>query len=88
MGSRSATDTVLGVLAALIEHRTLQQAELANSLGVKSETIRKHMLELKEHVLAPSADNETGKSARLESLVRSELARPSLDVDSFSRAAT
>ena len=39
-------------------------------------------------VLAPSADNETGKSARLESLVRSELARPSLDVDSFSRAAT
>ena len=60
MGSRSATDTVLGVLAALIEHRTLQQAELANSLGVKSETIRKHMLELKEHGV-PLERQEDGK---------------------------
>ncbi len=60
MGSRSATDTVLGVLAALIEHRTLQQAELAHSLGVKSETIRKHMLALATHGV-PLERQEDGK---------------------------
>lgn len=48
MGTRSATQTALAILAALLEHRTVVQSELAHGLGTGTETIRRHMLELQK----------------------------------------
>ncbi len=48
MGTRSATQTALAILAALLEHRTIVQSELAHALGTGAETVRRHMLELQK----------------------------------------
>lgn len=46
MGRRSATESVLGVLAAFIEHPTWEQAELARRIGCTTRTLRKWLDEL------------------------------------------
>jgi len=60
MGSRGKFDTPLGILAALIEQRTVRQDELAKRLGVKAETLRKHLLALEAHGLPLERDTEGG----------------------------
>lgn len=46
MGTRSASQTAIGILAAFMENRTWRQAELADRLGVSSATVRRLMNEL------------------------------------------
>lgn len=46
MGTRSASQTALAILAAFLEERTWMQAALARRVGVQPATIRTHLLEL------------------------------------------
>ncbi|MCC6624955.1 MAG: WYL domain-containing transcriptional regulator [Deltaproteobacteria bacterium] len=61
MGSRSPSATPLAILAALLEQRTVRQAELATRLQVKSETIRKHMLELQAQGVPLEREEDGGQ---------------------------
>jgi predicted DNA-binding transcriptional regulator YafY len=46
MGQRSRTETVAAVMAAFFAHRSWSQAELAREVGVRTEALRKLLLEL------------------------------------------
>jgi len=46
MGSRTATDTITGIVAAFWRDRTWSQASLARALGLTTRSLRKHLDEL------------------------------------------
>ncbi|MBL8787538.1 MAG: WYL domain-containing protein [Deltaproteobacteria bacterium] len=51
----------MGILAALLEARTVCQSDLAAQLGVSSETVRKHMLELQVGGVPLTRDHDEGE---------------------------
>jgi predicted DNA-binding transcriptional regulator YafY len=60
MGRRSGTETVVGVVAALLEERTWEQAELARRVGVTTRTLRRAIDELTNHGVPIQQDVENG----------------------------
>lgn len=48
MGSRSATETVVGIFVAFLEQKTWQQAELAERLSITTRALRERLEELRD----------------------------------------
>lgn len=58
MGTRSASQTALDIVHALLLKRTISQSELAQELGVRSEVVRKHLVHLQEHGVPLEAERD------------------------------
>jgi hypothetical protein len=58
VGRKSAGETIAKLLVALVEERTVKQADLARRCGVEPRVIRKHMLDLAEAMPEIERDDE------------------------------